>query len=148
MSMPDVAANVPRHRVRVFVHRWATEVVDKFPGVSVSMVPRQKKRSPPRCPTCHEAIGRCPACGADMRGTEEKSLDVRMATDMISLAWVDNYDIAVLVSSDRDFVPVAEFLETRGIKVIHGAFPPQGSELTGKCWGSINVPRLREEFRR
>ena len=83
-----------------------------------------------------------------MRGTEEKGLDVRIATDMISLAWVDNYDIAVLVSSDRDFVPVAEFLETRGIKVIHGAFPPQGSELTGSCWGSINVPRLRDEFRR
>ena len=83
-----------------------------------------------------------------MRGTEEKGLDVRMATDMISLAWIDDYDIAVLVSSDRDFVPVAEFLETRGIKVIHGAFPPQGSGLTGKCWGSINVPRLRNEFRR
>ena len=83
-----------------------------------------------------------------MRGTEEKGLDVRMATDMISLAWVDNYDIAVLVSSDRDFIPVAAFLETRGIKVIHGAFPPQGSELTGRCWGSINLPRLRDEFRR
>ena len=70
-----------------------------------------------------------------------------MATDMISLAWVDNYDIAVLVSSDWDFVPVAEFLETRGIKVIHGAFPAKGSELTARCWGSINIPRLREKFR-
>ena len=89
----------------------------------------------------------CPACGADTRGTEEKGVDVRMATDMISLAWVDNYDIAVLVSSDRDFVPVAEFLETRGIKVIHGAFPPKGAELTARCWGSINIPHLREKFR-
>ena len=52
-----------------------------------------------------------------------------------------------LVSSDRDFVPVAEFLETRGIKVIHGAFPPRGSELTTRCWGSIKVPQLREKFR-
>ncbi len=60
---------------------------------------------------------------------------------------VDNYDIAVLVSSDRDFVPVAEFLETRGVKVIHGAFPPMGSQLTARCWGSVNVPRLREKFR-
>ena len=59
-----------------------------------------------------------------MRRTEEKGVDVSMAADMISLAWADNYDIAVLVSSDRDFVPVAEFLETRGIKVIHGAFRP------------------------
>ena len=121
MSMPDVAANIPRHRVLSRaaaevvdaasrdeyqglnfygsynkttdrkLHRWATEVVNTFPGVSVSMVPRRKKRSPPQCPACHEAIGRCPACGA---------------------------------------------------------FPPQGSELTGSCWGSINVPRLRDEFRR
>lgn len=130
------------------VHRWATQTVDKIPGVKVFMAPRQKKRSPPKCPSCYESISKCPACGADMRGTEEKGVDVRMATDMISLAWVDNYDIAVLVSSDRDFVPVAEFLETRGIKVIHGAFPPQGSELTAKCWGSINLPKLRGEFER
>ena len=82
-----------------------------------------------------------------MRGTEEKGVDVRMATDMISLAWVDNYDVAVLVSSDRDFVPVAEFLETKGIKVIHGAFPPRGAQLTARCWGSVDIAGLREEFR-
>ncbi len=129
------------------LYRWATTVVDTFPGVSVSIVPRQKKRSPPRCPACHQEVAKCPVCGGDMRGTEEKGVDVRMATDMISLAWADNYDIAVLVSSDRDFVPVAEFLETRGIKVIHGAFPPMGAQLTRKCWGSINVADLREGFR-
>ena len=129
------------------LHRWATTVVDTFPGVSVSMVPRQKKRSPPSCPACHERVVACPACGADMRGTEEKGVDVRMATDMISLAWADNYDIAVLVSSDKDFVPVAEFLQTKGIKVIHGAFPPKGAQLTRKCWGSINIAGLREEYR-
>ena len=129
------------------LHRWATTVVDTLPGVNVSIVPRQKKRSPPRCPACHAAVATCPSCGADMRGTEEKGVDVRMATAMISLAWADNYDIAVLVSSDRDFVPVAEFLETKGIKVIHGAFPPKGAQLTQKCWGSINIADLRESFR-
>lgn len=129
------------------LNHWATTVVDTFPGVNVSIVPRQRKRSPPRCPACYQAVAQCPVCGADMRGTEEKGVDVRMATDMISLAWVDNYDIAVLVSSDRDFVPVAEFLETRGIKVIHGAFPPKGAQLTRKCWGSINVANLRDRFR-
>ena len=130
------------------LHRWATTVVDTFPGVTVSIVPRQKKRSPPKCPTCLESVDTCPACGADMRGTEEKGVDVRMATDIISLAWVGNYDIAVLVSSDRDFVPVAEFLETRGLKVIHGAFPPEGAQLTQRCWGSINIPSIREDFQR
>ena len=129
------------------LHRWATTVVDTFPGVSVSVVPRQRKRSPPSCPACHAAVAQCPACGADMRRTEEKGVDVSMAADMISLAWADNYDSAVLVSSDRDFVPVAEFLETRGIKVIHGAFRPKGAQLTARCWGSIDIARLREDFR-
>ena len=129
------------------LHRWATTVVDTFPGVDVSIVPRQKKRSPPRCPVCHASVSTCPVCAADMRGTEEKGVDVRMATAMISLAWAENYDIAVLVSSDRDFAPVAEFLKTKGIKVIHGAFPPKGAYLTQKCWGSIDVAKLREDFR-
>ena len=130
------------------LHRWATTVVARFPGVSVSFVQRQKKRYPPRCPVCHSYVTSCPSCNADLRGTEEKGVDVRLATDMIRLAWIDNYDIAVLVSSDRDFVPVAEFLDVRGIKVIHGAFPPRGADLTRHCWGSIDVARLREDFRR
>ncbi len=92
-------------------------------------------------------IGTRPGCGADMRGTEERGVDLRMATDMIKLAWVDNYDVAVLVSSDADFVPVAEFLETRGIKVIHGAFPPKGHHLSSCCWGRIDLHKLREVFR-
>ena len=95
------------------LHRWATTVVDRFPGVSVSIVPRQRKRSPPQCPACQAPVPLCPACGADMRGTEEKGVDVRIATDMIKLAWVDNYDTAVLLSSDKDFIPLVEFLETR-----------------------------------
>ena len=129
------------------MHRWATGVVARFPGVRVSIVPRPKKRSPPKCPHCHEEVAVCPGCGLDMRGTEEKGVDVRIATDMISRAWDGNYDVAVLVSSDRDFVPLAEFLATRGIKVIHGRFPPQGAELAGKCWGEIGIPGLRENFR-
>ena len=83
-----------------------------------------------------------------MRGTEEKGVDTAIATDMMSLAWDDNYDVAVLVSSDRDFIPVVQSLETKGVKVIHGAFPPQASELTKACWGSIDLPNLSEKCRR
>ena len=130
-------------------HRWAVNIISKFPGVTVSIVPRKRKLSPPKCPVCHNEVTTCTdlSCGADMRGTEEKGVDVRMATEMVSLAWANNYDVAVLVSSDQDFVPVAEFLETKGIKVIHGAFPPKGAQLTQKCWGSINLPDIREDFR-
>ena len=130
------------------LRRWATTVLDTFPGVHVSLVPRQRRRSGPKCPSCHAVVQNCPVCDEDMRGTEEKGVDTRIVTDMMSLAWANNYDVAVLVSADRDFVPVAEFLQTRGIKVLHGAFPPKGAVLTQKCWGSINVPRTRETFRR
>ena len=42
------------HRVRGFVDFWnyTLHIVDTFPGVKVSMAPRQKKRSPPSCPRC------------------------------------------------------------------------------------------------
>ena len=127
---------------------WASNTLNRFPGVQVTMIPRQRKRKGPVCPSCHTEMSKCQECGADMRGTEEKGVDTRIATDMIKLAWVDNYDIAVLVSSDRDFVPVVEFLSTRGIKTIHGAFPPDGSMLTQNCWGNIRIPEIKERFRR
>ena len=127
---------------------WATNTLDKFAGVYVSLAERQRKKGWPRCPTCHVEVQKCSACGADMRGTEEKGVDTRIVTDMLSLAWADNYDVAVIVSADRDFVPAAEFLQTKGLKVVHGAFPPMGAILMQKCWGSIDLPKLRSSFAR
>ena len=83
-----------------------------------------------------------------MLGTQEKGIDTAIVTDMIKLAWADAYDVAVIVSSDRDFVPVAEFLQTRGIRVIHGSFPPLGIELSQKCWGNFEIPKLMPLFGR
>ena len=128
--------------------KWAEYTLAKFAGVQVVMLPRRRRRSGPSCPSCHQVVSVCPACNHDMRGTEEKGLDTRIATAMISLAWDDNYDVAVLVSSDRDFIPVVEFLRTRGIKVVHGAFPPKALELTGKCWAHIDIVSLRDRIRR
>ena len=129
------------------LRKWATNILDRLPGVHVSMVPRVRKKTGPKCPSCRGLVHSCPACGNDMRGTEEKGVDVRIATDMIMLAWVDAYDVAILVSADSDFVPVAQFLQTKGKKIVHGQFPPGGANLSQKCWGSIDVPALREQFR-
>ena len=128
-------------------NRFLHNTVAIFPGVQVAEVPRQRKREGPRCPACRQEVATCPQCGSDMRGTEEKGVDARIATDMIRLAWIGNYDVAVLASSDRDFIPVVEFLETRNIKVIHCTFPEQGMELARTCWGSIDIPSVREQFR-
>ena len=94
-------------------HRnWFENTLSGFPGVYGTIVERQRKQEGPTCPSpsCHAVVAKCPNCQGDMRGTEEKGVDTRIVTDMISLAWVGNYDVAVLVSSDRDFIPVVEFL--------------------------------------
>ena len=138
----------PRGKKDEGLRRWASNTLNRFPGVQVTMIQRQRKKRGPVCPSCHEEVSSCPYCQSGMRGTEEKGVDTRIATDMIKLAWVDNYDVAVLISSDRDFVPVVEFLSTRGVKTIHGAFPQQGSKLTQTCWGNIQLHRVMERFRR
>jgi uncharacterized LabA/DUF88 family protein len=125
---------------------WLMNSLGKMPGTHVVIQERQKKRSFPKCPTCQHEVEVCPQCSVDMRGTEEKGVDTRIVTDMISLAWSDAYDVAVLVSADRDFVPVAEFLQTKGIKVVHGCFPPKGSQLSQKCWGNLNLVKLMPSF--
>jgi uncharacterized LabA/DUF88 family protein len=127
---------------------WFTNTLDKMPGVHVVLLERQRKRGYPRCPHCQTETTKCHACGHDMRGTEEKGVDTRIVTDMISLAWANSYDAAVLVSADRDFVPVADFLQTKGIKVIHGAFPPLGSQLSQRCWANIAIPTLAAQIKR
>lgn len=127
---------------------WFTNTLDKMPGAHVVLVERQQKMGYPKCPQCQTEATHCASCQADMRGTEEKGVDTRIVADMISLAWANAYDVAVLVSSDRDFVPVADFLQTKGIKVVHGAFPPKGSHLTQKCWANFSIIGLMPQIKR
>lgn len=126
---------------------WSTSVLDAFPGVNAHFKPRTRKKGYPKCPNCHSEHKLCVSCNADMRGTEEKGIDTRLVTDLVSLAWEGAYDIAVLVSADQDFVPAAEYLQNKGIKVIHGGFPPSGMLLRQKCWGTIDIPRFMTEFK-
>lgn len=125
---------------------WAHTVLDAFPGVNADFKPRTKIKSFPNCPACHEKVETCLKCSADMRGTQEKGVDTRIATDLVSMAWEGAYDIAVLVSADQDFVPAAEYLQNKGIKVIHAGFPPKGMLLKQKCWGSIDLTQYSGEF--
>jgi uncharacterized LabA/DUF88 family protein len=83
-----------------------------------------------------------------MKGTVEKGIDTAIVTDMIRLAWADSWDLAVLVSADRDFIPAVEFLNQRGLKVIHGGFPPKGMDLARKCWASFDLPKHLHEIER
>jgi uncharacterized LabA/DUF88 family protein len=117
---------------------WALSVVDRFPGVQVVLMERKPKHAP-NCPACRKSIDTCPHCTVPMRGTLEKGIDTAMVTDMIKLAWESSYDIAVIVSGDRDFIPAVQFLDGKGRKVINATVPPLGSDLARNCWGSFDL---------
>nr|WP_242543741.1 NYN domain-containing protein [Corallococcus sp. NCSPR001] len=124
------------------LRHWATNVLDRFPGVQVTAMER-KPKNPPDCPLCHASVAVCPHCSGSMAGTVEKGVDTAIVTDMIRLAWEKSYDVAVLVSSDRDFIPAVDFLDKKGLKVIHAGFPPKGVDLATSCWASFDLKKAK-----
>jgi hypothetical protein len=126
---------------------FATNVLSRFPGVQVSMVER-KAQTAPICSTCHQPITSCPHCGNSLVRTVEKGVDTAIITDMVKFAWEGALEVAILVSSDRDFIPAVQMLTAKGYKAINAHFPPTGMNLAGACWASIDVRKGLSELAR
>lgn len=126
---------------------WAANVLDRFTGVHVTMLERKPKR-PPVCQQCHTPIDVCPHCGSKISGTIEKGVDTAIVTDLMGLAWEGAWDVAILVTSDRDFIPAVEKLAIKGYRVINAYFPPQGMDLARVCWASIDFKTCLTELQR
>ena len=58
---------------------------------------------------------------------EEKTTDVNLAVDMVGMK--DEYDIAVLVSGDQDFVPAVDAVRAHGKAVVNVSFKRKGGGL-------------------
>ncbi len=54
--------------------------------------------------------------------TEQKEVDVSMACEMLEHALNNHYDVAIVVSGDRDFVPAIQKVQTAGKRVEVAAF--------------------------
>jgi hypothetical protein len=126
---------------------FASNVLSRFPGVQVSMVER-KTQTAPICSTCHQPIISCPHCGNSLVRTVEKGVDTAIVTDMVKFTWEGALEVAILVSSDRDFIPAVQMLNAKGYKVINAHFPPTGMNLAGACWASIDVRKGLSELAR
>ena len=55
----------------------------------------------------------------------EKGVDINIATDMLSGAYSDAYDTAILITGDGDFAPAVETVKTRG-KHVENAYFKEG----------------------
>ncbi|MBI4673324.1 MAG: NYN domain-containing protein [Chloroflexi bacterium] len=129
------------------LRNFATSVLSRMPGMDVSLVER-KAQSAPICPHCYQAITVCPHCSKTIIRTVEKGVDTAIVTDMLKFAWEGAMDLAILVSSDRDFIPVVELLAAKGFKSVNAHFPPRGMHLAGKCWASIDLQKGLAAFAR
>lgn len=94
----------------------------------------------------NEKIRKCIYCSAEIQLLEiicpecnkaqpkfyviEKGVDVKIATDMLLLAIENEYDKAILISGDRDFVPVVETIISKYKKHITNAYFPKDKKET------------------
>jgi uncharacterized LabA/DUF88 family protein len=71
-------------------------------------------------------------------GWIEKGVDTAIVTDMLRLGWEDAWEVAMLVSSDTDFIPAVEVLRARGLTVVQAGFPPRRM-LAQACAGTVDM---------
>jgi len=58
----------------------------------------------------------------DLEQNTQKEVDVAMAVQMVVHAFKDNYDVAIVVSGDRDFIPAIQEVQSAGKRVEVAAF--------------------------
>lgn len=63
----------------------------------------------------------------DQQLRNEKAVDVKLATDLITLSGI--YDVALILSGDQDYVPAVEVVKDSGKRVINVAFRTRGGRL-------------------
>jgi len=74
----------------------------------------------------------------------EKGVDVKLATDLISGAFNHEYDIAILVSNDSDFVPAINEVQILGKQVWNVNFPKRKSyHLNQICNNTIMIKTIK-----
>jgi uncharacterized LabA/DUF88 family protein len=125
---------------------FLSNTLDRMPGYQVKVKQRGIAKRV-RCKECGTEITDCPSCNKRLKRTVEKGVDTSIVTDMLQHAWDDTYDLAILLSSDSDFIPAVEFLDRRGKKIVHASFSVLGRELASKCWKQINLRLLADSLK-
>jgi uncharacterized LabA/DUF88 family protein len=64
------------------------------------------------------------------KGKRSKRVDITLATDALSNAHLGNYDIAVLMTGDEDYIPLVQEIQRMGKLVVVAFFASDGSGLS------------------
>lgn len=94
-----------------------------------------------KIPRCIAKVGFLQFKGTDKSGNdiyEEKGTDVNIAVDMVSLAFQNAYDEAVLLSADTDYEPAINIVRGYGKNVTVGLVDEQtGGRIKNLCDDNI-----------
>ena len=124
------------------LRRWLENFLERQPGTSVVVLERRRRFDHIRCRSCGYETGTCPSCGQPLVWSAEKGVESALITDLYELAWSDALDVAVIVSSDSDFVFPVTGLQGRGIKVVNAAWRGAGQELARAAWATLDLDEL------
>lgn len=122
--------------------QWLDNFLDKQPSFRVKLRERRPQPTTIRCTSCQHELTACPECSAGYVRYPEKGVDSAILVDLLTLAWEDAYDVAILVSSDADLVPGVDRIQERGLKVINATWTNQGHHLAKASWGSFRLDDL------
>ena len=67
---------------------------------------------------------------------------------MVGLAWEGAYDVAILVSADKDFIPAVEHVQAKNFKVVNATWRRRGNELAKVSWASFELDGLISTLKR
>jgi hypothetical protein len=132
----DPAAGLPLGVVYVYSPTEA----DRPSGVGRVVFRQRACEVKSKCGGCYKA---CTHCQGDAMDPGGQGRDNPIADDLLELARDDEYDWAVVVSTDLRLIPVVRYLQSHGRKIIHGSFPPIAMDLTEECWASIDLRPMR-----
>lgn len=124
------------------LREWLTNWLDRQASFDVKIRQRRLRPHKVHCRSCGNLMTACDSCGAPLRASVEKGVDAALVTDLLSLAWQQAYDVAILVSGDADYIPAVEHVQDRGLKVINASWATRGHNLRNKCWGSFDLDPL------
>lgn len=128
--------------------QWLDSFLDKQPSFRVKTRTRRSKAQRFHCRECGCTTENCPQCQAALRWAPEKGVDTAIVTDLLSFAGEQAFEVAVLVSSDADYVPAVDWLQARGFKVLNATWTNHGFELAKVCWASFELDSVMPDLTR
>lgn len=79
-----------------------------------------------------------------IQGNKKNSLDIKMSIDMADLVLTNNFELISIVSSDRDFIHILQYISSKNIKTICFGEKKSSLSLKNNCSYFIEVPVLKQ----